>query len=361
MGSRSFTYSCQSSQALSEYCSGSALGFCRCLLFKERAQKTCLKDKSIVTVTAVIFLMYPTSGESLRDVQLQNVGGIDYLQVDLEEPCYSARHFSMVFLIGLPQLAYVLGLPLLVLKFLKRNRADLFKNPVVLTRWGLFFKGYKEDRFYWELVITTRKVCVVALSVFGRELGVERQSQVALLLLLVCIILEIAGQPFREVTESHGILRKLEMSALLVEYGTLWCGLMIFQSGPKSEGMNVFMTLCVVLANIGLMLWFLFVLFRAYALENKDSRVMRYLRRTSRDQKSIRSRTFDAEDSRNVDNTVGATGREANPVVEMRQILKKVAVRSFERYETEDGEEFFVEVGTGESVWDLPEDGKVVA
>ena len=35
-------------------------------------------------------------------------------------------------------------------------------------------------------------------------------------------------------------------------------------------------------------------------------------------------------------------------------------VRSFERYETDDGDEFFVEVGTEESVWDLPEDGKVV-
>ena len=34
--------------------------------------------------------------------------------------------------------------------------------------------------------------------------------------------------------------------------------------------------------------------------------------------------------------------------------------RKFERYETEDGEEFFVQVGTEESVWDLPEDGEVM-
>ena len=162
------------------------------------------KDKSLVTVTAVIFLMYPTMCEkAFAMFSCKTIGGIDYLQVDLEEPCYSARHLSMVFLIGLPQLAYVLGLPLLVLKFLKRNQAGLFKNPVVLTRWGLFFKGYKENRYYWELVITARKVCVVSLSVFGRELGVQRQSLVVLLLLLVCIILEIVGQPFREVTESQ--------------------------------------------------------------------------------------------------------------------------------------------------------------
>ena len=38
---------------------------------------------------------------------------------------------------------------------------------------------------------------------------------------------------------------------------------MIFQSGPKAEGMNVVMTMCVVAVNIGLMLWFLFVLFKS--------------------------------------------------------------------------------------------------
>ena len=85
-----------------------------------------------------------------------------------------------------------------------------------------------------------------------------------------------------------------------------------------------------------------------------------------RDQASISRRTFDARDSRNVDNPLGATGKEANTVVEMvdrLKILKKVKAvkrRSFERYHTDDGEQFFVEVGTEESVWDLPADGKVV-
>ena len=284
--------------------------------FAKRADKKMRtpKDKFIVTVTAIIFLMYPTMCEkAFAMFSCKTIGGIEYLQVDLEEPCYESRHLSMILLLGLPQLfLYVLGLPLLVLKFLKRNRADLFKNPVVLTRWGLFFKGYKEDRYYWELVITLRKVCVVALSVFGRELGVQRQSQVALLLLLVCIILEIIGQPFREVTDSHRILKWLEIAALLVEYGTLWCGLMIFQSGPKSEGMNVFMTICVVAANIGLTLWFVFVLFRACAQQTKDSRIVQRIRNMSigRDQVSIRRRTFDAQDSRNIDNPFGATGTE---------------------------------------------------
>ena len=99
------------------------------------------KDKFIVTVTAIVFLMYPTMCEkAFAMFSCKTIGGIDYLQVDLEEPCYESRHLSMILLLGLPQLfLYVLGLPLLVLKFLKRNEADLFKNPVVLNRWWLFF------------------------------------------------------------------------------------------------------------------------------------------------------------------------------------------------------------------------------
>ena len=92
--------------------------------------------------------------------------------------------------------------------------------------------------------------------------------------------------------------------------------------------------------------------------------------RIGRDQASIRRRTFDAQDGRNMDNPFdGAMGTDAqggNPVIEMvdrLKILRKVKAvkrRSFERYHTDDGEQFFLEVGTDESVWDLPSDGKVV-
>ena len=91
------------------------------------------------------------------------------------------------------------------------------------------------------------------------------------------------------------------------------------------------------------------------------------------EQVNIHRRTFDAQNSCNIDNpfranplgTNGTDVQGANPMVELvdrLNILKKVKAvkrRSFERYHTDDGEEFFVEVGTDESVWDLPSDGKV--
>ena len=60
---------------------------------------------------------------------------------------------------------------------------------------------------------------MVALSVFGAELGPQRQCHVALLLILVCIILEIVGRPFRVETAAHSVLQKLELTSLLVVKG----------------------------------------------------------------------------------------------------------------------------------------------
>lgn len=110
---------------------------------------------------------------------------------------------------------------------------------------------------------------MVALSIFGTELGPQRQCQIALLLLLVCIVLEIAGRPFQEETPAHSVLKRLELSSLLVEWITLWCGLMIYQSGPRSDFMNTFMTMFVILCNVLLTMWFVIVLVRAFVKEKK--------------------------------------------------------------------------------------------
>lgn len=124
--------------------------------------------------------------------------------------------------------------------------------------------SYKPERFYWEIIISTRKVAVVALSIFGSKLGAERQCQIALLLLLGCLVLEIAGDPYRRVTPAHSVLSRLEVSSLLLEWITLWCGLVIYKSESGSEHLEIFISMFVVICNVLLVLWFLFVLVGAY-------------------------------------------------------------------------------------------------
>ena len=129
-------------------------------------------------------------------------------------------------------------------------------------------KSYKSSRYYWEIVITYRKVFVVALSVFGKDLGVQLQSLMAILLIFFCASLELIGQPYREATVAHGVLPRMEVSALSVEWVTIWCGLTIYNTDDRFEGMRIFLTMFAIAANVCLLLWMMKVLIKSYLDEN---------------------------------------------------------------------------------------------
>ena len=79
-------------------------------------------------------------------------------------------------------------------------------------------------------MIVLRKIAVVAMSVFGAALGPLRQAQVILMVLVLCLIGEIAGRPYKVDTDRQKILGRLELGCLIVERGNKWSGIMIFAS-----------------------------------------------------------------------------------------------------------------------------------
>ena len=249
----------------------------------------------------------------------------------------------------------------------------------------------------------------------------QRQSQVALSLLLVCIVLEIVGRPFREASEDHSILKHLELGSLFVEWGTLWCGLMIYQSGPRSEGINIFMTFAVISANVVLMSYFLLVLARAVIEENKESAVVKrvlsfrkksssadqmeqaisssqtansgteetglelteqkenplYKRRsprlgqaasvavaTGRWKKGLRAAELDPErvNSQDMPRRPKPSLKKASDYVRTTgSVIKKMKRRRrYSKEVTADGDVYFVPEDGGDSVWELPDGAKVI-
>jgi len=233
---------------------------------RTRSNVTTPKDKFILTICTIIYLLFPTlCTQSFEIFHCRSVAGQQYLAADMEEPCYEGRHLTMVLLLGVSQLlAFVLGLPILVLLFLRRNKYldsddqenGGLKKHATIVRYGLFYEAYKEDTYYWEIVITWRKIMIVALSVFGGEMGIERQVQSVLAVLLVCISLEIAGDPFQLITNRFRILGRLEKATLFVQWATMWCGSMIYASQDRaSKGFVMFLSFVVAVLNIGMLLW----------------------------------------------------------------------------------------------------------
>ena len=90
------------------------------------------KDKFIVTITAIMFLIYPTlCYQALSLFRCRHVGKELYLYADLEEPCYRGRHLAMLLSLGVTQLViYVIGLPLSTLLFLWRNYKAISRSMV---------------------------------------------------------------------------------------------------------------------------------------------------------------------------------------------------------------------------------------
>lgn len=242
------------------------------------------KDKFVVTVTVVVYLIFPTlCKQAFQIFDCKSIAGVQYLAVDMEHPCYTDAHMTAVLTLGIAQLAvFVVGLPLLVLFFLRRNRRMQggLNRRRVKVRYGLFFSAYDDTSYYWEIVLTVRKISIVALSVFGRSIGTQRQAQMVLFILFVCISLEISGEPYRIVTQRHKILGHLELTALFSLWATMWCGTLIFASqAPGDEGFVVFLSFVVAVINVCVMLWLFLQLIAECIFEHKSSKVVTSVRR----------------------------------------------------------------------------------
>ena len=103
------------------------------------------KDKFVVTVTLLVYLIFPTlCAQAFRIFDCKTIAGVQYLAIDLEHPCFTGDHLIAVLTLGVGQLAvYVVGLPLLILFFLRRNRGARggLKRRVVQVRYGLFYSA----------------------------------------------------------------------------------------------------------------------------------------------------------------------------------------------------------------------------
>ena len=121
-------------------------------------------------------------------------------------------------------------------------------------------------------MIVLRKVAVVAMSVFGAAFGPLRQAQVILMVLVVCLIGEIAGRPYKAESDRQKILGRLELGALVVEWGTMWAGIMIFAS-VKDESLTVALTITVAVVNAWMIAWLVSRLIRECYHEKKQSKI----------------------------------------------------------------------------------------
>jgi hypothetical protein len=75
-------------------------------------------------------------------------------------------------------------------------KRDRFKVESYQLKYGFLFGGFKEEVFYWELVVMTRKICVIFATEFLTSVSSEVQVLVSILIIIASIMSIIKIKPF---------------------------------------------------------------------------------------------------------------------------------------------------------------------
>ena len=92
-----------------------------------------------------------------------NIDGEERLKYDLEVLCHKGPHKFWSLAIGLPgMLLWGFGIPIFALILLVRESSRI-DNLEVKQRLGFLFKGYKVKKYYWEIIVVSRKIALIII------------------------------------------------------------------------------------------------------------------------------------------------------------------------------------------------------
>ena len=100
--------------------------------------------------------------------------------------------------------------------YLRRAGPARLTDASLMFRWGMLHSGYRESKYWWELVVMLRKYFIIGLVTFqNRD---EFQLHVALGIILLALHFHDSQHPFghRHISRVNGVLHRYEMASLLI-------------------------------------------------------------------------------------------------------------------------------------------------
>ena len=237
-----------------------------------------------------------------------------------EEPCYVGRHLTYTIFVGITQIIlYAIGLPVLVFVFLWRHRDEL-KKPVVKFRYGLFFAGFRKEKYYWECIVALRKESTVLLAVFGNVMGIDMLAHVALLVFMVQILVQLIGHPY----EPRQIkLQVLDVTSIVICWGTMWSGFFFYSPRPPSQKKALeFLTMLVVTVNVLFMLVLLYSMCSETCREHENNRIVKGFRNRTSSMRQVLKRRGTGRSSGTTFVQRRGTKHFENPVLRQQQMVE---------------------------------------
>ena len=192
-----------------------------------------------------------------RYVGMSDLGKSQYFFLDLQEKCGSARHLVFGLGVGVPMLLLnAVIVPSAIMLRLRQVGNARLNDASLMLRWGLLHSGYREQRYWWELVVLLRKYLVIVASTFiASDTG---QLQLLLFVFIVSLHLHGVERPYGREDPGQQLLHRHEMVSLLLLTLMLWCGL-YFATSPRAcestqKGWCGFLGVAVLLLNVGFLI-----------------------------------------------------------------------------------------------------------
>ena len=182
----------------------------------------------------------------------RTVCGRDVFVKDENELCFGGPRETFAYAVALPAIVlYLILLPALMLHYLWKRKTDLKSRPdkarKINFRYGLFFSGYAERRWFWEIVVVIRKIVLILIVTFVKNKEVELHY--ALGFLMIIMYIQERERPYqsnRDRTDKNKMrswLHLTEMISLLVLLTMLWVAELFNLGQCKTLTLN-----CVVLS-----------------------------------------------------------------------------------------------------------------
>ena len=212
-----------------------------------------MRRELAASLVIAFFFIHPTLTKALFSMfsctEINN--GEYWLTIDLAIPCYDSEHYLYLFAVAIPAVVvWVFAVPLLCLLILIRNRRNLDELWLRL-QYGFLISGYARKWYYWEFVITFRKIAVICCSVFFTN---SRAVQALTVQVILCafLLLQLITGPY-----TLPELNSTEFQAILVANVTIYCGL-YYLTDTLSTGSSWFFFVVIVVVNAAFLIYWVF-------------------------------------------------------------------------------------------------------
>jgi len=215
---------------------------------------TFLAEKIVTANIVITFLLIPVLLRVIADAFLcRTLYGNPWLEAELSYACYTPEHQSWMIVAGAFAIIYGLLLPLgALLAVFKHERQQTLTSRECMNTFGFLYRGYRRARWFWEIIIHLRKVCIVAIVVIGVTEPLL-QAYTCLWVISVALLLNLFFVPY-----AHEFTNKLENFSLATVFTTINIGLLYVELKSKNyDELSIALLVFLMLLNIICILLFL--------------------------------------------------------------------------------------------------------